>query len=144
MGLLKAAMNAADGVLADQWKEFFVCDSIPNDTLMVKGQKQMGGRSSNTKGSDNVITNGSGIQVAPGQCMIIVEQGAIVEVCAEEGVFTYDNTVAPTVFTGNLAESIADSFKTFGKRFTMGGATGVDQRVYYINSVLPPLYPLEL
>lgn len=134
MGLIKAALGAAGGVLADQWKEFFLCDSIPNDTLMVKGQKQVGSRSSNTKGSDNVITNGSGIQVSPGQCMIIVEQGVIVEVCAEEGVFTYDNTLAPTIFTGGLGEGIINSFKEFGKRFTMGGSTGVDQRVYYINT----------
>ena len=86
MGLIKAGIGAVGGVLADQWKEFFYCDSLPNNVLVKKGQKRVGGRSSNTKGSDNIISNGSGIAVADGQCMIIVEQGKIVEVCAEPGV----------------------------------------------------------
>ena len=88
MGLIKAITGAVGGVLADQWKEFFYCDALDSDTLMVKGQKRVSGRSSNTKGSENVISNGSGIAVADGQCMIIVEQGKIVEVCAEPGQFT--------------------------------------------------------
>ena len=134
MGLIKAGIGALGGVLADQWKEFFYCDSLENDVLMVKGQKRVSGRSSNTKGSDNVISNGSGIAVADGQCMIIVEQGKIVEVCAEPGEFTYDSSTEPSLFTGKLGDTIKETFKTVGKRFTYGGDTGKDQRVYYFNT----------
>ena len=134
MGLIKAGIGALGGTLADQWKEFFYCDALPNDILMKKGEKRTGSRSSNTKGSDNIITNGSGIAVADGQCMIIVEQGKIVEVCAEPGEFTYDTSTEPSIFTGNLGQSILDTFKTIGKRFTYGGDTGKDQRVYYFNT----------
>ncbi len=134
MGLIKAFTGAVGGVLADQWKEFFYCDAIANDVLVTKGQKRVSGRSSNTKGEDNVISNGSGIAVADGQCMIIVEQGKIVEVCAEPGQFTYDSSSEPSIFAGNLGESIIESFRTIGKRFTYGGDTGKDQRVYYFNT----------
>ena len=134
MGLIKAGIGAIGGVLADQWKEFFVCESLANDVLMVKGEKRVSGRSSNTKGSDNVITNGSGIVVADGQCMIIVEQGKVVEVCAEPGEFTYDTSSEPSIFAGSLGESIKETFKVIGKRFTYGGDTGKDQRVYYFNT----------
>ncbi len=134
MGLIKAGIGAFSGVLADQWKEFFYCESLENDVLMVKGQKRIGGRSSNTKGSDNVISNGSGIAVADGQCMIIVEQGKVVEVCAEPGQFTYDTSTEPSIFTGKLGDSIKETFKQIGKRFTYGGDTGKDQRVYYFNT----------
>ena len=129
MGLIKAAMGAVGGTLADQWKEFFYCDALEQDVLVVKGQKRINGRSSNTKGNDNIISNGSGIAVADGQCMIIVEQGKIVEVCAEPGQFTYDSSTEPSIFSGNLGKSIADTFRTVGKRFTYGGDTGKDQRV---------------
>lgn len=134
MGLIKAGAGALGGTLADQWKEFFYCDSMESDTLVVKGQKRTGSRSSNTKGNDNIISNGSGIAVADGQCMIIVEQGKIVEVCAEPGQFTWDASSEPSVFTGSLGEGIKKSFATVGKRFTYGGDTGKDQRVYYINT----------
>ncbi len=133
MGLLKAGIGSLGGVMADQWKEFFYCDSLENDVLMVKGQKRVGGRSSNTKGSDNVISNGSGIAVADGQCMIIVEQGKVVEFCAEPGEFTYDSSTEPSIFSGKLGDSIKETFKAVGKRFTYGGDTGKDQRVYYFN-----------
>lgn len=134
MGLIRAAIGAAGGVLADQWKEFFYCESLPKNVLMTKGQKRVGGRSSNTRGSDNIISNGSGIAVADGQCMIIVEQGQIVEVCAEPGEFTFDSSTEPSIFSGSLGQSIKDTFKAVGKRFTYGGDTGKDQRVYYINT----------
>ena len=134
MGLIKAAAGAVGGVLADQWKEFFSCDALSNDVLVAKGKKTISGRSSNTKGSDNVISNGSGIVVADGQCMMIVEQGKVVEVCAEPGQFTYDNSIAPSVFAGNLGESIIETFKEIGKRFTYGGEAATDQRVYYFNT----------
>ena len=134
MGLIKAGIGALGGTLADQWKEFFYCEAIDKDTLVVKGQKRMTSRSSNTKGNDNIISNGSGIAVADGQCMIIVEQGKIVEVCAEPGQFTYDSSTEPSIFTGKLGTSIKETFKTIGKRFTYGGDTGKDQRVYYFNT----------
>ncbi len=134
MGLIKAGIGAVGGVLADQWKEFFYCESLSNDVLVAKGQKRVSGRSSNTKGSDNIISNGSGIAVADGQCMIIVEQGKVVEVCAEPGEFTYDSSTEPSIFSGKLGTSILETFKAVGKRFTYGGDTGKDQRVYYFNT----------
>lgn len=134
MGLIKAITGAAGGVLADQWKEYFYCDSIDGDTLMVKGQKRISGRSSNTKGEDNIISNGSLIAVADGQAMMIVEQGKVVEFCAEPGEFTYDTSTEPSIFAGSLGESILNTFKTVGKRFTFGGDTAKDQRVYYFNT----------
>lgn len=134
MGLIKAGMGALGGTLADQWKEFFYCESMPKEVLVAKGQKRTTGRSSNTKGNDNIISNGSGIAVADGQCMIIVEQGKVVEVCAEPGEFTYDTSTEPSIFSGNLGESIKETFKTVGKRFTYGGDTGKDQRIYYFNT----------
>ena len=134
MGLIKAGIGALGGVLADQWKEFFYCDAMDMDTLVIKGQKRVSGRSSNTKGSDNIISNGSGIAVADGQCMIIVEQGKVVEVCAEPGEYTYDKSTEPSIFAGKFGKSLIDSFKTIGKRFTYGGDTGKDQRVYYFNT----------
>ncbi|MBQ9857425.1 MAG: SPFH domain-containing protein, partial [Oscillospiraceae bacterium] len=134
MGLIKAGLGAVGGVLADQWKEFFYCEAMDMDTLVVKGQKRTSKRSSNTKGSDNIISNGSGIAVADGQCMIIVEQGEIVEVCAEPGEFTYDTSTEPSIFAGNFGESLVNTFKQIGKRFTYGGDTGKDQRIYYFNT----------
>ena len=134
MGLIKAGAGALGSTLADQWKEFFYCDAIDKDTLVVKGVKRVSSRSSNTRGSDNIISNGSGIAVADGQCMIIVEQGKIVEVCAEPGQFTYDTSTEPSIFAGCLGQSILDTFKLIGKRFIFGGDTGKDQRVYYFNT----------
>ena len=134
MGLIKAGIGAIGGTLADQWKEFFYCESMDKEVMVSKGQKRIGGRSSNTKSSENIISNGSGIAVADGQCMIIVEQGKVVEVCAEPGEFTYDSSTEPSLFCGNLGQSIIETFKTVGKRFTYGGDTGKDQRVYYFNT----------
>lgn len=134
MGLIKAGTGALGGTLADQWKEYFYCESMEKEVMVTKGRKRVSGRSSNTKGNDNIISNGSGIAVADGQCMIIVEQGKIVEVCAEPGEFTYDTSTEPSIFAGKLGESIVATFKTIGKRFTYGGDTGKDQRVYYFNT----------
>ena len=134
MGLIKAGIGALGGTLADQWKEFFYCDSLSADILAVKGQKRVSGRSSNTRGSDNIISNGSGIAVADGQCMMIVEQGRVVEVCAEPGEYTFDKSTEPSIFAGSLGTSIIETFKTLGRRFTYGGDTGKDQRVYYFNT----------
>lgn len=134
MGLLKAVIHAASSTMADQWKEFFYCDSLPNDVLVVKGRKRTSSRSSNTKGADNIITNGSGIAVADGQCMIIVDNGRVVEICAEPGQYTYDMSTEPSIFSGNLGKGIVETFKAIGKRAAYGGDTGHDQRVYYFNT----------
>jgi len=134
MGLLKVGASALDSVLADQWREYFYCSALEADVLVKIGEKRQGKRNHNTKGSDNLISNGSIIAVNEGQCMMIVDQGAIVEVCAEPGEFVYDTSTEPSIFYGNLKENIIESFKTFGKRFTMGGDTGRDQRVYFVNT----------
>ena len=134
MGLLKAGAGALGGVLADQWREFFYCESLDADTLVAKGEKRTGKRSSNKKGDDNIISNGSIISINEGQSMIIVESGKIVEFCAEAGEFVYDNSTEPSIFCGSLGESIKQSFAQVGKRFTFGGEPGKDQRVYYFNT----------
>ncbi len=134
MGLIRAAIGSAGGVFADQWKEYFYCDAIDVNILAVKGKKRTGSRSSNTKGSDNIISNGSIISVADSQCMIIVEQGKVVDICAEPGEFIYDSSTEPSIFQGNLGDSIGEVFKTIGKRFAFGGEPPKDQRVYYINT----------
>lgn len=134
MGLIKAAMRSAGGVLADQWKEYFYCDSLPGNVLMRRGRKRVSGRGSNQKGNDNVISNGSVIAVADGQCMILVDQGKITEFCAEPGEFTYDSSTEPSLFSGDLGQSLADTFVAMGRRFTFGGDTAREQRVYYINT----------
>ena len=134
MGLLKAGIGALGGVLADQWREYFYCDAMPADVLVQKGRKRSSARSSNTKGEDNIISNGSIIAVNEGQCMMIVEQGAIVEFCAEAGEFVWDSSTEPTIFYGGLGQGIKKSWETLKKRFTMGGDTGKDQRVYFFNT----------
>ena len=135
MGLIRAIGNAAGSVLADQWKEYFYCDSIDETILVVKGQKRTSEKrqSSNTKGEENIITNGSVIAINEGQCMIIVDQGKVAEVCAEPGEFTYDASTEPSIFSGGLGKGIIDSFKNVGKRFTFGGDAPKDQRIYFVN-----------
>lgn len=136
MGLIKAGMGAIGGVLGDQWKEFIYCDSLASDVLVTKGQKRLSseGRSSNTSGEDNIISNGSRIAVNEGQAMIIVEQGKVVDLCAEPGEYIYDQSTEPSIFAGDLGSGIMDVFRQIGKRFTFGGDPGKDQRVYYFNT----------
>ena len=138
MGLFQvlgdAIKGSAGGVLNDQWREYIYCDSLPENVLVKKGQKRMSGRSVNTKGEENIISNGSIVAVNEGQCMIIVDQGKVVEFCAEAGEFRYDSSTEPSLFAGSLGTSIVDTFKTIGKRFTFGGDTAKDQRVYYFNT----------
>ena len=133
MGLIKAALNSAGSVLADQWKEYFYCDSMDETVLVSKGRKRTDRRSSNTKGSDNIITNGSVIVVNEGQCMMIVDQGRIVEFAAEAGAFTWDASTEPTIFGGDLFDGLKSSWETFKHRFTFGSDPGKDQRIYYFN-----------
>ena len=134
MGLLKAGVGAAGGVLADQWREYFYCEALDADTLVAKGEKRVGKRGSNTKGENNVISDGSIVAVADGQCMMIVENGAVVDVCAEPGEFVYDTGTEPSVFSGKLGDMVKKSFEQVGRRFTFGGDAGKDQRIYYVNT----------
>ncbi len=133
MGLIHAGLGSASGVLADQWKEYFYCEALSNNVLAAKGRKKSTVRGSNY-GVDNIITSGSIIVVADGQCMLIVEQGKIVDVCAEPGEYQYDASTEPSVFSGSLGSSILEVFKMIGKRFTFGGETPKDQRIYYFNT----------
>ena len=133
MGLIQAALASATSVIADQWKEYFYCEAMPANVLAVKGRKRVTGLSSNN-GNDNIITSGSVIAVADGQCMLIVEQGKIVDVCAVPGEYKYDASTEPSIFNGNLGDGILDVFQQIGKRFTFGGQPAKDQRVYYFNT----------
>lgn len=133
MGLIQAALSATTGAISDQWKEYFYCDALPSDVIAVKGHKKVRGFGSNN-GDDNIISDGSVIAVADGQCMLIVENGKVVDICAEPGEFRYDSMTEPSVFTGPLSESVANVFAQIGKRFQFGGQPAQDQRVYYFNT----------
>ena len=132
MGLIKAALGSAGGVLADQWREYFYCDSMDEDVLVCKGQKRTSSR--NNKGNDNIISNGAVIAVNEGQCMMIVEQGQIVEFAAEAGEFTWNASTEPSIFSGDLYDGLAASWNAMKRRFTFGGDAGKDQRIYYFNT----------
>ena len=134
MGILKVGVGAAQGVLADSWREYFYCDAMDVDVLAKKGEQRQSKRGFNTKKSENIISNGSIIVINEGQCMMIVEQGKVVEVCAEAGEFLYDSATEPSLFYGDLKESIRESFRQFGKRVGFGGDTAGDQRIYYFNT----------
>ena len=131
MGLIKAALGSAKGILADQWKEYFYCDSMDADVLMTKGVKRTSSR--NNRGTDNIITNGSVIAVNEGQCAMIVDQGKIVEFTAEPGEFTWDASSEGSLFQGDLYEGLKSSWSNLKRRFTFAGDTGKDQRVYFFN-----------
>ena len=134
MGLIKTALGSASGVMADQWKEYFYCESIPADILILKGKKKNSGRSSN-RGNDNIISDGSIINVADGQCMMIVESGKIVDLCDVPGEYEYKTGTEPSLFTsGKLSEGIGAMFSEMGRRFTFGGEAPKDQRIYYFNT----------
>lgn len=134
MGLFKAIGGAIGGVLADQWREYFYCDALEADILAAKGAHRTGKRSSNTKGTDNIISNGSIIAVNEGQFMMIVDQGKVVDFCAEPGEFLYDASTEPSMLYGGFGKGLAASFQNVGKRFAFGGEPGKDQRVYYFNA----------
>ncbi len=132
MGLIKAAINAVAGNLADQYKEYIYCESLSNDILAAKGHKRVGSRGTN-KGDDNVITDGSAIAVNEGQCALVVVDGKVSEVAAEAGVFEFKSAVSPSVFSGSLGDGIMNTIKDIDSRITYGGQAGHDQRVYYVN-----------
>ena len=134
MGLVKAALGAASGVMGDQWKEYFYCSALPAEVLAVKGQKKVSGRSSNRHGTENIITDGSIVAVAEGQCALIVEQGKVVDLCAEAGEYTYNTGTQPSLLSEGLAKNIDEVFAEIGKRFSFGGQAATDQRIYYINT----------
>ena len=134
MGLVKVALGAASGVMGDQWKEYFYCSALPAEVLAVKGQKKASGRSSNRHGTENVITDGSIVAVAEGQCALIVEQGKVVDLCAEAGEYTYNTGTQPSLLSKGLAKNIDEVFAEIGKRFSFGGQAATDQRIYYINT----------
>lgn len=134
MGLIKAALGSVNGILADQWREYFYCDSMAANVLVSKGSKRTNGRSSNTKSSENIISNGAVIAVNEGQCMMIVEQGQIVEFAAEAGEFTWDSSTESTIFYGGLGNGLKGSWENLKRRFTFGADTGKDQRVYFFNT----------
>lgn len=137
MGLIKAGLGAVGGVLGDQWKEFIYCESMKPDVLVAKGMKRTSsqGRSSNTSAEDNIISNGSTIAINDGQCMIIVENGKVVEICSEPGEYTYDTSSEPSIMVDGLnMDSVKKVFAQIGKRFTYGGDPGKDQRVYFFNT----------
>ena len=133
MGLIKAISGAIKGVTADQWKEYFYCDALETDVLVTKGRKRNNSRFNNN-GNDNIISNGSVVAVNEGQCMIIVDQGEVVEFCAEAGEFLYDTSTEPSLLYGDLGDNIKKTFSTIGKRFTFAGDTGKDQRIYFFNT----------
>lgn len=134
MGLLKAGIGALSSALADSWRDYFYCDALSDSILAARGWKRVGGKSSNTKGSDNVISNGSIINVNEGQCALIIDGGKVTEVCAETGEFVYDTSSEPSIFYGDLGENIKATFNSIGKRFSFGGEAPKDQRVYFINT----------
>lgn len=129
MGLIRALVGGIGSTLADTYRDYFYCDALPTDVLMQKGKKKIGKKTEDT----NIISNGSVIVVNEGQCMMIVDQGQVVELCAIPGEFTYDTSTEPSIFYGSLGTSIKETFKTMGKRIAFGGSTAHDQRVYYFN-----------
>lgn len=131
MGLISVALSSASSTLSNQWKEYFYCDAIPSDTICVRAHKKTKGFN---KGDDNIITDGSVIAVADGQCMVIVEQGVVVDICAAPGEYTYNNQTEPSLLTGSLSTSVKEVFKAIGKRFAFGGDAASNQRVYYFNT----------
>ena len=135
MGLIKAIDGAIRGTMADQWKEYFYCDSLDADVLVTRGFKRTKGKfGTKNNGNDNIISNGSVIAVNEGQCMIIVDQGKVVEFCGEAGQFLYNTSTEPSLFCGPLGKSILNTFSEIGSRITFGGDAGKDQRIYFFNT----------
>ena len=133
MGIIKAALAGASSTLADSWQEFYVCESIPTDVLVVRGKKQLGKHSSNTKGNDNVITDGSGIVVHEGQAMIMVDQGIVTEIATEPGVYKYESGTSPSLFSSSFGAGLKETFRETWDRIKHGGDAAKDQRIYFFN-----------
>ncbi|MCR5729929.1 MAG: SPFH domain-containing protein [Ruminococcus sp.] len=133
MGLIRAALVGAATTLADTWEEFFVCDSIPADVIVVRGKKQLGKHSSNKKGNENVISDGSSIVVHEGQAMIMVDQGIVTEIATEPGIYKYDTGTSPSLFSSTFGAGLKNTFKEMWDRIKHGGDAAKDQRIYYFN-----------
>lgn len=132
MGLIKAAIKSAGSTLADQWLEYIYCERMEDNVLMRRGVPKK--RGSNTKGTENIITNGSKIVVGEDQFLIVVADGKIVDFTAEAGQYVFDQGTEPSMFYGGFGKGLIDSFKKFGERFTAGGVAPHDQRVYFVNT----------
>ena len=131
MGLIKALTSSVGSAFGDQFKEYVVCPNTEKNVVMVRGVVRHG--DGNRNPSEGVISNGSKIVVPSSYAMMIVDNGKVVEFCAEPGEYTYDNSSEPSIFTGGLGQGIVNTFKTIGQRFTYGGQPARDQRVYYVN-----------
>jgi membrane protease subunit (stomatin/prohibitin family) len=136
MGLLRAGIGALSGVLADQWRDYFHAEALEADVLAVKAVKRMNKRFGGSKyTADNVISNGSIVAVNEGQCMLIVDQGKVVEVSAEPGEFVYDTSTEPSIFYGDMDKAaVMESLSLVLDRLAFGGQAAKDQRVYFINT----------
>lgn len=133
MGLIRAAFGAVTSTLRDQYMDAFYCEALDETVLMRIGIRRGG----ENKGGKNVITDGSPIIVADGQCMIIVDAGKVVELCAEPGVFIYNNSSSPSVFSGGLKDLLGNAKEVITDMWNRirfgGGASDKAQYVYYIN-----------
>lgn len=131
MGIIKAATSAMGGSMADQWLEVIEPNEMSDQTVFTKGVKvrKNDKRGSNRKGTEDVITDGSVVHVYPNMMMLLVDGGKIIDYTAEEGYYTVKNDTAPSMFNGNLRESIQESFF----RFKFVGVTPQKQQVFYIN-----------
>ncbi len=129
MGIIRAFTGAAGGTMADQWLEMYVCDSIPQGILAVRGQKRVSARSSNTKGSENVISDGSVILVNEGQSAVAIEQGKVIGCYARPGEYTFHGGSA-SIFSGGGLKGIGKEIVT---RVGFGGDVGIHQYILYID-----------
>ena len=136
MGLISAGLNAIGGTLASQWKEYFYVDALPADVLAARAMKKVKGRFGGSRTEDdNVISEGSVVAVADGQCMMIVDQGKIVDFCAEPGEYIFDLNAEPSLFCGALdGDKAMQLLKATFERLSFGGQAGKDQRVYFFNT----------
>lgn len=128
MGLITAAVSSVSGVLSDSWKEVIEPDNMNDSTLLVKGAAIKKG--SNKKGTDNYVSNGSVIHVYPNTLMLLIDGGRIVDYSAQEGYYEVNNSSAPSLFNGELTDSVKETWK----RFQFGGVPSQKQCVYYINT----------
>lgn len=132
MGLIKAIFGSALGTIADEWLEYIYCDSLTDDVLMQKGHARVGNHSGNTDRDSNIISDGSKIAVNEGQCMLVVENGKIIDFCAEPGGYLYNTGTEPSLFDDS-EYWLKESFQKMGQRFKSGGQAMNDQRVYFVN-----------
>lgn len=132
MGFISATISAVGGTLSDQWKEYFYCDALPANIICQKASKKTKGFGN--RGTENIITKDSIIAVADGQCAVVVEQGQVIDICAEPGEYRFDSKTQPSIFVDKLGEGIKNTFAEIGKRITFGGGAATDQRIYYFNT----------